>query len=123
MDPASDIRVYVHEIAHVIEGQTGQTATASKALRFANSSNQETAKLKTGEKSPFDDDEISLGKAWPGFSGVDAIYVNKYYKSDRLTEVVSMGLENLYVDPVKMAKENPDYFDFLINVLAGSYAK
>lgn len=35
------------------------------------------------------------------------------------TEIVSMGLEYLYTDPVNFAKTDPDYFDFIIELIRG----
>ena len=33
------------------------------------------------------------------------------------SEVISMGVEYLYGNPVKFAKDDPDYFDFMFEVL------
>lgn len=35
------------------------------------------------------------------------------------TEIVSMGVEKMYTDPVKFAKEDPDYFAFTYDLLRG----
>ena len=33
------------------------------------------------------------------------------------TEIISMGLEYFYSDPLKLAKDDPDYFMFMYDVL------
>ncbi len=123
LDPNSPARIFVHEIAHVLEVNTGQTLAASRAIRHAQAAGQEVQHLKTSLSDDYDDQEVSLTKSWKGITGSVGSYVGKYYPGDRATELVSMGLEYLYSDPAKLAKENPEYFDFLVNVLRGNYAK
>jgi len=35
------------------------------------------------------------------------------------TEIISMGIEEMYYRPAEFAKEDPDYFDFIFKVLRG----
>jgi hypothetical protein len=35
------------------------------------------------------------------------------------TEILSMGLEYMYADPVTLATKDPDYFDFIFNLVRG----
>lgn len=122
MRPDNSVAVYVHEIAHIIEDQVGETAKAAKALRFVQTVGEETQHLKS--VSPvYDDKEISMGKDWKGVGSEQTRYVSKYYYADSYTEVVSVGFEQLYYNPGKVARENPEFFDFLVNVLQGNYAK
>jgi hypothetical protein len=44
-------------------------------------------------------------------------YMGKLYKN--ATEILSMGLTYLYTEPALFAKEDPEYFDFMINTLRG----
>lgn len=46
-------------------------------------------------------------------------YIGKDY-GRIATEVVSMGLEYMYRDPLKLATDDPDYFDFMFNLLRGN---
>lgn len=43
-------------------------------------------------------------------------YMGKIYAHGS-TEILSMGIEQLYRDPIGFAKSDPDYFDFIITVL------
>lgn len=45
-------------------------------------------------------------------------YMGKDY-GDQGTEIVSMGLEMMYTDPRRLAKEDPEYFDFIYNLARG----
>lgn len=49
-------------------------------------------------------------------------YMGKYYTDGRqqiATEIVSMGIEYFYAQPLQMATEDPDMFDFIFNLLRG----
>ena len=46
-----------------------------------------------------------------------AYYTGKHY--DGASEVISMGIEALYTDPVAFARTDPEYFKFLVGVLRG----
>lgn len=45
-------------------------------------------------------------------------YMGKFYSRGN-TEIISMGLEYLVSNPYKMMREDPEYFDFMIDVLQG----
>jgi len=45
------------------------------------------------------------------------LYAGKYYPES--TEILSMGVELLYNDPVGFAKRDPEYFHFVVSVLKG----
>ena len=52
------------------------------------------------------------------FEGPDAYYVGRKYPNGS-TEIISKGLEVMYNDPTGFAKADPDYFDFIVDILAG----
>jgi hypothetical protein len=51
-----------------------------------------------------------------------AFYVGKKY-ANGATEIVSMGLEKMYKDPVKFAHSDPEYFTFITGLLSGHSRK
>lgn len=51
-------------------------------------------------------------------ASVAAGYVGKTYANNR-TEVFSMGMEQLYKDPINFAEDDPEYFKFIVGVLRG----
>lgn len=68
--------------------------------------------------------EDDFGKAF----GNSARYVGKLYGGWRdgqlspkavATEIISMGVEKLYTDPAGLARNDPEFFDFLLGILAG----
>jgi hypothetical protein len=56
-----------------------------------------------------------MEKLFPG-KPADAAYIGKLY-SDGQTEIVSMGLELLYRNPVHFAKTDPEYFSLIIGII------
>lgn len=46
-------------------------------------------------------------------------YAGKSYKGG-YTEIMSMGLEELYHDPIGFAERDPEYFKFVVGALDGS---
>ena len=49
------------------------------------------------------------------FSSVHAYYVGKQYANN--SEVLSMGMQALYEDPVGFFKNDPEYANFVVSVL------
>ena len=45
-------------------------------------------------------------------------YMGKYYGGDKYYEVLSMGLESVYVGSYDLVKD-PDYYNFILGVLTG----
>ena len=54
-------------------------------------------------------------KAW--FDKFINPYMGKKY--DDATEIISMGMEMMFSDPGRLASEDPEYFDFMYNLLRG----
>lgn len=77
------------------------------------------AGLRASEKGRKDDFDKTFGEV-SGESGHRAYYVGKHY-DDGATEVVSMGMEKMYKDPVKFAKQDPEYFNFVMGMLGGEH--
>lgn len=48
-----------------------------------------------------------------------AYYTGKHYRD--ATEILSMGLELLYDDPVGFAKRDPEYFNLVVGIMHGDY--
>jgi len=107
------IQVIVHEIGHTLEFWSPRTAKATKAFRARRT---KLASGKVAKKKP-------LGKSY----GKDEVFLEDDFHSDYVgkvydgnsTEVLSMGVERLYADPVGFMLDDPDYFDFMIDLLRG----
>jgi len=113
--------VAIHEMAHAIEIENPSVLKACLAFL---------------EHRVIDEKAVSLNKQFPGngfredefgrkdnfdavFGEESAYYVGKSY-GESATEVLSMGLEHLFRDPVNFAKKDPEYAGFLVGVLNGS---
>jgi len=49
------------------------------------------------------------------------LYYNEYNDDYRATEILSMGISQLYENAPKFAMSDPEYFDYVIGVLTGRY--
>lgn len=63
------------------------------------------------------DDEFR--KAFP--NPVMAAYAGKYYNGFRATEIISMGVELLFSNPLAFARSDPEFCRFIIGVLRGHF--
>jgi len=53
----------------------------------------------------FDDEWVSRG---------NSIYTGKIYSN--ATEILTMGAERLFTEPIRFSREDPDFFDFIISI-------
>jgi hypothetical protein len=113
-DKSDGYSTYVHEIGHHIEYT--YPYIHQKALEFL--------EHRTAGEVP-----KPLAQIFPN-SGYDPSemttrdkfkhpYIGKRYPNDRSTEVISMGLQYMSEDPELFAKDDPEYFNFIIGVLRG----
>lgn len=134
--PDARPQAVIHEVAHVIEKRKPGVLAAARDFLKKRCGDEEPVDLTTlpggqemirelGRKDHFD----------RAFSGISAYYVGKTYMEGSAvpyagyyvnavrsatgavdaTEVVSMGLEKLYTDPIGFARADPEYVQFLID--------
>lgn len=112
----TSISTTVHEIAHVLEVKAG-LYNQVRAFYDRRTSGEALEQLSTiTGKSSYREDEVARRDKWM------SPYMGKDYAAttgDRSTELVSMGVEYLYQRPDKLAKEDPEYFDFIYNLVRG----
>lgn len=105
----------VHELGHAIENtkpKLKERAAAFLKYRLGDEKQQSLAKLFPGRG--FEPHEAGAKDRFDrAFEDMDAHYVGKSYGSGS-TEVVSMGVEKLYDDPVGFAANDPEYFHFIL---------
>ena len=111
----------VHELAHHIECSDPEILQASK--------NFIRSRIKAGEvpqslnkltgTDRYRDKDFAYEDKWAELGGVP--YSGRVYADSldeaHATEVLTMGLQRLYEDPVGFAKKDPDYFKFILSVL------
>jgi hypothetical protein len=117
----------VHELGHVIETQSSAHLEAAASFWERRTKGELVRPLnallgRTGfrdDEEGASDDFIDpyAGKIYFGFSTTSG------KEGIRATEVTSMGLELLYRDPVKFARDDPDHFRFTVQQLRGYSGK
>lgn len=107
----------VHELGHHIESTNpGAHRMATGFLRTRTHKDQAYSMFSTGEAEYGREDDFRK-------TFLDrAAYVGKHY-DHQSTEITSMGIEQLYRDPVGFAKSDPEYFNLTIAILRGKFPK
>lgn len=106
----------IHELGHIIDHQDGnRIGRFSKAFLWKHLGenpnwNNGEEKNDQGLSSYFRPDEI-MDK-----NGFSQPYVGKWYRGDS-SEVMSMGLQLMYEDAIKFARESPEHFAYTIAAL------
>lgn len=107
--------VVYHEVAHHIEMRSGSVLKAAIEFRESQADKpREVYKLKTILSALNDTEEAVRGK-FPD------PYVGKIYPHDMATEVVSTGVASYILDPIRFAKDRPEHFKFIFDVMHGKY--
>lgn len=104
-------RTVVHELGHWFEYNTPGTQRAAQEFlerRTAGEAPQRLMDLYPGHG--YRPDEVTKR------DNFEHAYVGKVYRSGA-TEIVSMGLEEMFADPVGFARRDPDYFDFVYSLV------
>lgn len=108
------VEVVIHEAAHWLEESDPKIHAKVRDFfekRTAGENWQKLSKL-TGNKN-YRDDEVAKPDKWP------RPYMGKKTKSDKNSEILSMGMEMMYKDPIGFAKKDPEYFAFMHDTLRG----
>lgn len=107
----------VHELAHHIECTDPEILAECRAFL--------QRRAKPGEKpqwlgaltgnSRYKRYEVALEDEWVAKGG--SVYCGKVYQSGAYTEILTMGLQRLYLDPIGFARQDPEYFQFILKLL------
>lgn len=118
-------KVVVHEIGHALEFHNENIHHAALAFLESRAGHEPLQQLnKVIAGSGFDDSERGRKDEFFGkeHSNHDearrAYYAGKDY-GGRATEIISMGIEEMYHNPVAFAKKDPGYFKFISAVMDG----
>jgi hypothetical protein len=116
--------VIVHELGHHLEWHVpGVKKAAQEFLDHRCGSERPQRLAAIAPRGGYADDEVGRGDDFgKTFGREKAFYVGKTYK-DGSTEIVSMGVEKLYQDPVGFAQTDPEYCSFIVGILDGSLRK
>ncbi len=120
------VEVYIHEIAHRIERENPEIlakAIEFREMRIARSGTKAVSMKDTFPNHGYADHEMGNKDEFDkAFDTNSAHYVGKSYKDsagERSTEVITMGVQKIYEDPIGFAEKDPEYFNFIVGVLRG----
>lgn len=109
----------VHEMGHHIESmKPGATAKAKAFLEYRTQGEKpvQLNQLDCNKNKDYRDDEMGMKDQFDRIvSESQAYYIGKSYSN--ATELISMGLELMYKDPVGFAQKDPEYFHFVLSIL------
>lgn len=106
-------RTVIHELGHVLEHLNPEVADKARAFLARRTAGEESRKLRdlTGIRA------YGPGEMAKRDKFLDP-YMGKIYPHGA-TEIVSMGMEWMWVDPAAFAARDPDYFTFIFDLLRG----
>lgn len=125
LDDKGGVSVAVHEIGHAIEEQllTGGKKAVERSVEFLTHrvGAEPTRRLvDLFPKTTYRPDEVGRKDRFDAvFGDVSAYYVGKDY-GPGATEILSMGIQKLYDDPLTFAKNDPEYCKYVLGLLDGS---
>lgn len=120
LDP---VKTHVHEAGHFLEYKLpGVQALANdfREFRIARAGTKDEKMTDVFPEYNYEAYEVGNPDDWIKLFGKhSAYYVGKGYGNRSATEVMSMGLEKLYEDPIGMAEKDPEYFKLVVGALRG----
>ena len=113
MASKADKAVVIHEAAHWLEEKDPEVHKKVQAFLDKRTKGEEYQKLSdiTGNSNYSDKEVAKPDKFMRAYMGKKTGAGN--------SEILSMGLEHMYRDPIGFAKRDPEYFDFIYNLMRG----
>lgn len=118
IDQNDTVSTLIHEIGHGIEINNPHILARAVEFRDKRKSSNTPKKMSqlTGNRG-YRSDEIAYDDKWK------RSYMGKIYRDrngvDYATEIITMGLEELYNNPDDFAQSDPEYFDFIVGIIRG----
>ncbi len=107
--------IAIHERGHVIEHKL--PSIGNRSLEFLKYRVRDEQAKPMG--SNYAEHEIGYDDDFRKFFGDAGRYAGKKYTDQNASEILSMGLQALYEDPVGFAQKDPEYAKYVIGVLRG----
>ena len=120
LNKESSVGTMIHEFCHFLEKNNPKMLANSKAFLEYRTKGEQTQKLNkiTGNSFYGNSEVTKKDKFFSPYCGKVYSVNNEYYGADA-TELMSMGVQKLFEDPFGFAKEDREYFDFVIGNLRG----
>lgn len=113
MTPEDWTNLYLHEMSHAIE-HYGNSQTHDLCKGFLHHRGHVEKAEWIGRGDIF---EVGIEDELNKALGRGGVYSGKYYPD--ATEILSMGIQKLYEDPPSFAKNDPEYFKFIVGIVRG----
>ena len=119
IDKHTRTQTVVHEIVHDLEYRFPWIAKKTDAFRAKRAGFESPRALNEIYPSDgYDFTEFTFEDDWHKRGGT--AYTGKIYRvGDAATEVLTTGVERMFADPIKFAIQDPEFFDFIMEVLQG----
>lgn len=121
MNPGDDAGAVAHEVGHHLHADPRVKRACREFIARRTANETPTRLAEAFPDDGFRSDEVGRKDDWEklyGSGSKRAFYTGLTY-SDGQTEVLSMGLELMYRDPVHFAEVDPEYFDFVAGIVSG----
>jgi len=105
----------LHETIHNMEYRNPQVIRKTKAFLRQRGEGKTRRLDDILPGKGYDRSEITYEDSWKKFGG--SPYTGKVYENS--TEVLSMGAERLFANPLKFAKADPEFFNFVMEIFQG----
>jgi len=103
----------IHEMGHILEFENRDMHEAAREFFEMRTKGEKAISLNEAKKTTgFGSDEVTKKDEF-----IDS-YMGKIYSSGN-TELISMGLQQMYTDPYKLATKDPEMFDWLYKLVRG----
>lgn len=121
MNSASDTGTFVHEMGHVLEAQQpGWFDRAVEFLELRTKGQPMQRMMDIYPGSGYSSSEVTIpDKFFHPYIGKIYLQPGSSKGKVRATEVISMGIERMYRDPVGFAAEDPQHFDLIMGLVRG----
>jgi len=117
MDPSDAAETFVHEMAHVFESNSKQSDYAAMSSAFLFNRAKETQGSDMPKASHMGG--VYRSNEQRVEDKLSGAYAEKWYGGRYASEVISMGAQQLFSDPLRFAEEHPEHFDFTVAYLHG----
>lgn len=114
----SSVGTVLHEIGHQLEHAHPAIAQACRAFLKKRVGSEPPSQFRKVISRRYGASERGCRDDFHKAFGVEGWYVGKHYRHGA-TEILSMGLEKLYNDPLTFAVQDPEYFNFVVGILHG----
>lgn len=112
LESVDDTSVAVHELGHIVEWDHPQYRKYVKRFLHDRIGDEKPISLREIHRA-YGEDEIAYRDRFKS-PYIGKIYLYGDFES---SEVISMGVQYLYQDPVAFANDDPEYFDFIVSYL------